>query len=113
MKSQIALLGIGLVIASGVAYAELKPASNTPTISTVATPDPTASESVSTSSIPEAGNTQTMVSTPKKSSLPIIANPTISRPSISGGGDDDDDDDDEEEEEDDQEDERDGDEDDD
>jgi hypothetical protein len=100
MKSQIALLGIGLVIASGVAYAELKPASNTPTISTVATPDPTASESASTSLIPEAGNTQTKVSTPKKSSLPIIANPTISRPSISSGGDDDDDDDEEEDEED-------------
>ena len=98
MKSQIALLGIGLVIASGVAYAELKPASNTPTISTIATPDPTASESASTSLIPEAGNTQTKVSTPKKSSLPIIANPTISRPSISGGGDDDDDDDDDDEE---------------
>ena len=100
MKSQIALLGIGLVIASGVAYAELKPASNTPTISTVATPDPTASESASTSSIPEAGNTQTKVSTPKKSSLPIIANPTISRPSISGGGDDDDDEEEDEEDED-------------
>jgi hypothetical protein len=98
MKSQIALLGIGLVIASGVAYAELKPASDTPTISTVATPDPTSSESASTSSIPEAGNTQTKVSTPKKSSLPMIANPTISRPSISGGGDDDDEDDDDEEE---------------
>ena len=97
MKSQIALLGIGLVIASGVAYAELKPASNAPTVTSVATPDPTASES--TSSIPEAGNTQTKVSTPKKSSLPIIANPTISRPSISGGGDDDDDDDEEEEDE--------------
>ena len=100
MKSQIALLGIGLVIASGVAYAELKPASNTPTISTIATPDPTASESASTSSIPEAGNTQTKVSTPKKSSLPIIANPTISRPSISGGGDDDDDEEEDEEDED-------------
>ena len=100
MKSQIALLGIGLVIASGVAYAELKPASDTPTISTVATPDPTASESASTSLIPEAGNTQTKVSTPKKSSLPIIANPTISRPSISGGGDDDDDEEEDEEDED-------------
>ena len=100
MKSQIALLGIGLVIASGVAYAELKPASNTPTISTIATPDPTASESASTSSIPETGNTQTKVSTPKKSSLPIIANPTISRPSISGGGDDDDDEEEDEEDED-------------
>ena len=100
MKSQIALLGIGLVIASGVAYAELKPASDTPTISTVATPNPTASESASTSSIPEAGNTQTKVSTPKKSSLPIIANPTISRPSISGGGDDDDDEEEDEEDED-------------
>jgi len=98
MRSQIALLGIGLVIASGVAYAELKPASNAPTITTVATPDPTASESASTSSIPEAGNTQIKVSTPKKSSLPIIANPTISRPSISGGGDDDGDDDDDDEE---------------
>ena len=99
MKSQIALLGIGLVIASGVAYAELKPASNTPTISTIATPDPTASESASTSLIPEAGNTQTKVSTPKKSSLPIIANPTISRPSISGGGDDDEEEDEEDEDE--------------
>ena len=99
MKSQIALLGIGLVIASGVAYAELKPASNTPTISTIATPDPTASESASTALIPEAGNTQTKVSTPKKSSLPIIANPTISRPSISGGGDDDDEEDEDEDEE--------------
>ena len=102
MKSQIALLGIGLVIASGVAYAELKPASNTPTISTIATPDPTASESASTSLIPEAGNTQTKVSTPKKSSLPIIANPTISRPSISGGGDDDDEEDEDEDEEEDE-----------
>jgi hypothetical protein len=107
MKSQIALLGIGLVIASGVAYAELKPASDTPTISTVATPDPTASESASTSSIPETGNTQTKVSTPKKSSLPIIANPTISRPSISGGGDDDEEEDEEDEDERDDEDEED------
>ena len=86
MKSQIALIGIGLVIASGVAYAELKPASNTPSITTVATPDPTASESASTTP------TQSKVATPKKSSLPMIAKPTIS-----GGGDDDDDDEDERE----------------
>jgi hypothetical protein len=86
MKSQIALIGIGLVIASGVAYAELKPASNTPSITTVATPDPTASESASTT--PKASTTQSKVATPKKSSLPMIAKPTIS-----GGGDDDDDED--------------------
>ena len=30
MKSQIALLGIGVVIAAGVAYVELKPAANEP-----------------------------------------------------------------------------------
>jgi hypothetical protein len=89
MRSQIALLGIGLVIASGVAYAELKPASNAPTVTSVATPDPTASESASITPIPKATNTQTTVATPKKSSLPIIAKPTIP-----GGGDDDDDDDD-------------------
>ena len=101
MRSQIALLGIGLVIASGVAYAELKPASNAPTVTSVATPDPTASESASTTPIPKASNTQTTVATPKKSSLPKIANPSISRPSISGGGDDDDDDDDDDDEDDD------------
>jgi hypothetical protein len=92
MKSQIALIGIGLVIASGVAYAELKPASNTPSITTVATPDPTASESASTTPTPKASTTQSKVATPKKSSLPMIAKPTIS-----GGGDDDDDDEDERE----------------
>ena len=95
MKSQIALIGIGLVIASGVAYAELKPASNTPSITTVATPDPTASESASTTPTPKASTTQSKVATPKKSSLPMIAKPTIS-----GGGEDDEEDEDEDERED-------------
>lgn len=85
MKSQIALLGIGLVIASGVGYVELKPVSKTPAITAVATPDRT----TSTTSIPDSSNTQTMIATPEKSSLPKISNPTIPRPTISGGGGDD------------------------
>jgi hypothetical protein len=93
MKSQIALLGIGLVIASGVAYAELKPASDTPTISTVATPIPTASDSAIPTlpmASPAASKSSSKIKNPptKKSLVP-----TISKPTISGGGDDDDDED--------------------
>ena len=79
MKSQIALLGIGLVIASGVAYAQLKPASNTPTAPIVSTPEPAASPSTSKSS------TKAKTPAPKKSAAPKITKPTIS-----GGGDDED-----------------------
>jgi len=84
MKSQIALLGIGLVIASGVAYAELKPASNTPTAPIVSTPEPAASPATSKSS------TKVKTPAPKKSAVPIITKPTIS-----GGGNDEDERDDE------------------
>jgi len=69
MKSQIALIGIGLVIAAGVAYAELRPASNTPNAPIVATPQPS--------------------STPTKTKIPTKAKtpaPKISKPSVSGGG---------------------------
>jgi hypothetical protein len=94
MKSQIALLGIGLVIASGVAYAELKPASDTPIAPIVSTPEPVASDSAAPAASPATSKSSTKVKTPapKKSTAPKITKPTIS-----GGGDDDDDDDDEDE----------------
>jgi len=90
MKSQIALLGIGLVIASGVAYAELKPASDTPIAPIVSTPEPVASDSSAPAASPATSKSSTKVKTPapKKSTAPKITKPTIS-----GGGDDDDDED--------------------
>jgi hypothetical protein len=93
MKSQIALLGIGLVIASGVAYAELKPASDTPIAPIVSTPEPVASDSAAPAApaaSPATSKSSTKVKTPapKKSTAPKITKPTIS-----GGGDDDDDED--------------------
>ena len=92
MKSQIALLGIGLVIASGVAYAELKPASDTPIAPIVSTPEPVASDSAAPAASPATSKSSTKVKTPapKKSTAPKITKPTIS-----GGGDDDDERDDE------------------
>jgi hypothetical protein len=88
MKSQIALIGIGLAIAAGVAYAELKPASNTPNAPIVSTPAPAASDSASPAASPATSKSSTKVKTPapKKSAAPKITKPTIS-----GGGDDDDD----------------------
>ena len=85
MKSQIALLGIGLVIASGVAYAELKPASDTPIAPIVSTPEPVASDSAAPAASPATSKSSTKVKTPapKKSTAPKITKPTIS-----GGGDD-------------------------
>jgi hypothetical protein len=90
MKSQIALLGIGLVIASGVAYAELKPASDTPIAPIVSTPEPVASDSSAPAASLATSKSSTKVKTPapKKSTAPKITKPTIS-----GGGDDDDDED--------------------
>jgi len=77
MKSQIALLGVGLAVAAGVAYAELKPANNAPTAPVVSTPKPSKS------------NTPAPAATPKKSKIVTKANtptPKASKPSISGGG---------------------------
>ena len=88
MKSQIALIGLGVLVASGVAYAELRPPETSPTITNVSTtnsPDPVVS--------PTSSQTPKPVSslTPKKSDAPKIANPAISKPSISGGDEDDED----------------------
>ena len=92
MKSQIALVGIGLAIAAGVAYAELKPASDTPNIPSapiVSTPEPAASHSAAPAASPVKSKSSTKVKTPapKKSAVP-----KITKPNISGGGDDDDED---------------------
>ncbi|NQW06562.1 MAG: hypothetical protein HQ476_04195 [SAR202 cluster bacterium] len=84
MKSQIALVGIGLVIAAGVAYAELKPAE-------VISPNVQPSKSPETviSKAPSDLATPSKSATPTKSKAPI-GNP-VPMPTISGGGDDDDD----------------------
>ena len=78
MKSQIALLGIGVVIAAGVAYIELKPAADTPIAPLVAT---------TASSAPTKAVVDAKTPAPKKSVVPLIPKPTIS------GSDDEDDDD--------------------
>jgi hypothetical protein len=78
MKSQIALVGIGLAIAAGVAYVELKPASNNP-IAPV----------VETSADPAPTKAVTEMQTPATKTKPM---PIVSKPTISGGGDDDDED---------------------
>ena len=81
MKSQIALIGIGLVIAAGVAYAELKPANNAPNAPIASTiPAPAATKAPAEVKTPA----------PKKSAVPKIATPKVSKPTISGGGGDDD-----------------------
>jgi hypothetical protein len=86
MKSQIALIGIGLAIAAGVAYAELKPASITPSAPVVSTPEPAASP------IETKGATTVKTPAPKKSLVP-----TMPMPTILGGNDDENDEDDEDE----------------
>lgn len=91
MKSQIALLGIGIVVATGVAYVELKPAPSDPITTVTSTPEPASVVSKSPISNPVA--------------TPIKSKSTISKPTISGEGDDDEDenrrhDDDEEEDDD-------------
>lgn len=78
MKSQIALLGIGIVVATGVAYVELKPAPSDPITTVTSTPEPASVVSKSPISNPVA--------------TPIKSKSTISKPTISGEGDDDDED---------------------
>lgn len=68
MKSQIALLGIGVVIAAGVAYIELKPASDTQIAPMVAT---------TASSAPTEAVVDTKIPAPNKSAVPLIPKPTI------------------------------------
>jgi hypothetical protein len=86
MKSQIALLGIGVVIAAGVAYIELKPAADTQIAPVVA---------ATASSTPTKAVAEATTSAPKKTAVPLIPKPTIS------GSDDKEDEDDEDEEDDD------------
>jgi len=88
MKSQIALIGVGLAIAAGVAYAELKPANNAPTAPVVSTPKPSKSNTPAPAATPTKSKIVTKAKTPapKKSAAPKIATPTNSKPSISGGG---------------------------
>lgn len=78
MKSQIALLGIGIVVATGVAYVELKPAPSDPITTVTSTPEPASVVSKSPISNPVA--------------TPIKSKSTISKPTISGGDDEDDED---------------------
>jgi hypothetical protein len=85
MKAQIAIVAGGLAIAGAVAYAELKPASNTST--TIPAADPNAGKSAQTpaqdqgvsQSAPQSSLKQTPSTTQGK-----ITNPN-SKPQIAGG----------------------------
>ena len=85
MKSQIALLGIGVVIAAGVAYVELKPAANEPVATVTSTPTADSVVSQAPAAVPTS-NTSTKIATP------VIPKPTFS---ITGGDDEDEGDEDE------------------
>ena len=85
MKSQIALLGIGVVIAAGVAYVELKPAANEPVATVTSTPTADSVVSEAPAAVPTS-NTSTKIATP------VIPKPTFS---ITGGDDEDEGDEDE------------------
>ena len=87
MKSQIALLGIGVVIAAGVAYVELKPAANEPVATVTSTPTADSVVSQAPAAVPTS-NTSTKIATP------VIPKPTFS---ITGGDDEDEGDEDEDE----------------
>ena len=63
MKSQIALLGIGVVIAAGVAYVELKPAANEPVATVTSTPTADSVVSQAPAAVPTS-NTSTKIATP-------------------------------------------------
>ena len=72
------MLGIGIVVATGVAYVELKPAPSDPITTVTSTPEPASVVSKSPISTPVA--------------TPIKSKSSISKPTISGGDDEDDDD---------------------
>ena len=93
MKSQIALLALGVVIAGGVSFAELKPADTSTNPITVVTPVSTQSSTAPTvASNPASEATPTAVSTTVNAAVPTqskptkISTPTIAKPNISGGG---------------------------
>ena len=69
------MLGIGIVVATGVAYVELKPAPSDPITTVTSTPEPASVVSKSPISNPVA--------------TPIKSKSTISKPTISGGDDED------------------------
>ena len=77
MKSQIALIGIGLAVAAGVAYAELKPAQTTPVAPVVSKTQPAAPNTPAPAATPTKSKIVTKTKTPA---------PKVSKPSISGGG---------------------------
>ena len=78
MKSQIALIGIGLTIAAGVAYVELKPTSSNPVAPVVSTPASTAQTKTAT---------EMQAPIAKPTPVPAASKATISKPKISGGDD--------------------------
>ena len=90
MKSQIALLGIGVVIAAGVAYVEIKPAANEPVATVISKPTADSVVSQAPAAVPTS-NTSTKIATP------VIPKPTFS---ITDGDDEDEDDDREEDDDD-------------
>lgn len=80
MKQQIAIIGVGLAIAAGVAYAELKP-NNPTTPSQITSSNPSESASATPSNTPAQ---EARTSQPNKSAQPQLKNPN-SKPQISGG----------------------------
>ena len=90
MKSQIALIGVGILVASGVAYAELKPATSDPITNVISSPTPVSAVSAAPIATPSKEATSKIAS--PKATMPVTSKPTISKPTISGGDDDEDDD---------------------
>jgi cytoskeletal protein RodZ len=77
MKQQIAIIGVGLAIAAGVAYAELKPNNSTsPSQTSSPAPSESASSAPSSTQVQEAPASQPL--------QPKLKNPN-SKPQISGG----------------------------
>jgi len=93
MKSQIALLALGVVIAGGVSFAELKPSDAATNPITVVTPvstqsstAPTAASTPSSEATPTAVGTTVSAAVPAQSKSTKIASTNIAKPNISGGG---------------------------
>ena len=81
MKQQIAIIGVGLAIAAGVAYAELKPNNSTsPSQTSSPAPSESASSAPSSTQVQEAPASQPA----SKPVQPKLKNPN-SKPQISGG----------------------------
>lgn len=91
MKSQIALIGVGILVASGVAYAELKPATSDPITNVISSPTPVSAVSAAPIATPSKEATSKIAS--PKATMPATSKPTISKPTISGGDDEEDEDD--------------------